>query len=401
MSGTRRKPGRTGPFVSGFQSSLLQQGYSALTVCNMLKDLGAVGRWMQERDLQPDHLSLSVITEFHADCLAGGRRKIPSVKSFEPLLRYLRVEGVIADSPEPESSIGRLLADYRRWLVTERGLAESTVIRYENLARRFLELHSVGDGVDAAALTGAEVVAFLLRECERVSVGSAKGRVSELRSLLRFLFVRGLTPRLLTTAVPPVAGWRETGIPKALPAGHVQLLLDSCDHGDPVQTRDYAILMLVARLGLRSIEVARLQVRDVDWRTGRIIVRGKGSREDGMPLPSDVGRALAEYLTDVRPQTSVRSVFISCKASPGSNTCGAPRVRRRGRPADGTADGKRTGIGLSSAATVLRRKGRAALRSAGHPVEQGLHRSHREIAAIATTIRCVAALVALVVLRSH
>jgi hypothetical protein len=160
MSGTRRKPGRTGPFVVGFQSSLLEQGYSALTVCNMLKDLGAVGRWMQERDLQPDHLSLSVIAEFHADCLARGRRKIPSVKSFEPLLQYLRTEGVIADPPEPESPMGRLLADYRRWLVTERGLAESTVIRYENLARRFLELHSVGDGVDAAALTGAEVVAF-------------------------------------------------------------------------------------------------------------------------------------------------------------------------------------------------------------------------------------------------
>ena len=158
------------------------------------------------------------------------------------------------------------------------------------------------------------MVAFLLRESERVSVGSAKGRVAELRSLLKFLFVRGLTPRLLTTAVPPVAGWRETGIPKALPAGHVPLLLDSCDRGDPVQARDYAILMLVARLGLRSIEVARLELGDIDWRGGRIIVRGKGSREDGMPLPTDVGRALAEYLADVRPQTSLRSVFISCKA---------------------------------------------------------------------------------------
>jgi site-specific recombinase XerD len=280
----------------------------------MLKDLGAVGRWMQQRDLQPDHLTLSVIAEFRADCLALGRRKIPSVKSFEPLLRYLRAEGVIAGPPEPESPTGRLLADYRRWLVAERGLAESTVIRYENLARRFLELHSVGDRVEAAALTGAEVVAFLLHESERVSVGSAKGRVAELRSLLKFLFVRGLTPRLLTTAVPPVAGWRETGIPKALPAGHVASLLDNCDHGDPVQVRDYAILMLVARLGLRSIEVARLEVGDVDWRAGRIIVRGKGSREDGMPLPTDVGRALAEYLADVRPQTSLRSVFISCKA---------------------------------------------------------------------------------------
>jgi site-specific recombinase XerD len=264
MSGTRRKPGRIGPFVSGFQTSLSEQGYSALAVRNMLKDVGAVGRWMQERDLQPDQLTPAVIAEFRVDCLARGGRKVPSVKSFESLLRFLRDEGVIAEPPEPESPVGRLLVDYRRWLVAERGLAESTVIRYENLARRFLQLHSVDDGVEAAALTGAEVVAFLLRESERVSVGSAKGRVAELRSLLKFLFVRGLTPRLLTTAVPPVAGWRETGIPKALPADHVPLLLDSCDRGDPVQARDYAILMLVARLGLRSIEVARLELGDID-----------------------------------------------------------------------------------------------------------------------------------------
>jgi len=314
MSGTRRKPGRIGPFVSGFQSSLSEQGYSALAVRNMLKDVGAVGRWMQERDLQPGQLTPAAIAEFRVDCLAVGRRKVPSVKSFEPLLRFLRGEGVIAEPPEPESPVGRLLVDYRRWLVAERGLAESTVIRYENLARRFLQLHWVDDRFEVAALTGAEVVAFLLRESQRVCVGSAKGRVAELRSLLTFLFVRGLTPRLLTTAVPPVAGWRETGIPKALPVGHVPLLLDSCDRGDPVQVRDYAILMLVARLGLRSIEVARLQLGDIDWRAGRIIVRGKGSREDGMPLPTDIGRALAEYLADVRPQTSLRSVFISCKA---------------------------------------------------------------------------------------
>jgi site-specific recombinase XerD len=314
MSGTRREPGRMGPFVAGFQASLSEQGYSALAVRNILKDVGAVGRWMQERDLQPGQLTPAVIAEFRLDCLAGGRRKIPSVKSFEPLRRFLRDEGVTGEPPEPESPVLRLLVEYRTWLVVERGLAESTVIRYENLARRLLELHSVGNGVQVGALTGAEVVAFLLRESERVSVGSAKGRVAELRSLLRFLFVRGLTPRLLTPAVPPVAGWRETGIPKTLPAGHVQLLLDSCDRGDPVQARDYAILMLVARLGLRSIEVARLELGDIDWRAGRIIIRGKASREDGMPLPTDVGRALAEYLTDVRPETSLRSVFISCKA---------------------------------------------------------------------------------------
>jgi site-specific recombinase XerD len=314
MSGSRRKPGRMGPFVAGFRTRLSEQGYSDLAIRNMLKDVGTVGRWMQERDLQPGQLTAAVIAEFRSDCLAIGRRKIPSVKSFDPLLRFLRDEGVLGEPVELESPVERLLIHYRKWLVKERGLAQATVLRYENLARRFLLLHSVGNGAEEGALTGAEVVAFLLSESQRLSVGSAKGRVAELRSLLRFLFVRGLTPRLLTTAVPPVAGWRGTGIPKALPAGHVQLLLDSCDRSDPVQARDYAILMLVARLGLRSIEVARLELSDIDWRGGRIILRGKASREDGMPLPSDVGQALAAYLSDVRPQTSLRSVFISCKA---------------------------------------------------------------------------------------
>lgn len=129
MSGTRRKPGRMGPFVSGFQSSLLELGYSALAVRNMLKDVGALGRWMQERDLRPDQLTPAVIAEFRVDCQARGRRKVPSVKSFEPLLRFLRDEDVISEPPEPESPVGRLLVDYRRWLVAERGLAESTVIR--------------------------------------------------------------------------------------------------------------------------------------------------------------------------------------------------------------------------------------------------------------------------------
>jgi integrase len=179
------------------------------------------------------------------------------------------------------------------------------------LARRFLALHPLDAGV---TVSGAEVVAFLLRESQRVSVGSAKGRVAELRSLLRFLFVGGLTPRLLTTAVPPVARWRDTGICKALPAGHVQQLLDHCDRSDPVQVRDYAILMLVARLGLRSIEVARMQLDDIDWRAGRIALHRKASREDGIPLPQEVGAALTDYLTGVRPRIPLRSVFISCRA---------------------------------------------------------------------------------------
>jgi len=300
-----------GPFIGGLQARWSELGYSDLAIRNMLKDVGAVGRWMQEHDLQPGDLSPALMDDFRGHRIAAGMRKIPSVKSFGPLLAFLREQGIIGEPPVDNGPGQRLLADYRCWLIEERGLAQATVVRYENLGRRFLALHPLDAG---SGVTSAEVVAFLLQESRRVSVGSAKGRVAELRSFLRFLFVRGLTPRLLTTAVPPVAGWRDTGIPKALPTGHVQQLLDHCDRSDPVQVRDYAILMLVARLGLRSIEVARMQLNDIDWRAGRIILYGKASREDGMPLPQEVGAALARYLTDVRPRTALRSVFISCKA---------------------------------------------------------------------------------------
>jgi integrase len=171
-------------------------------------------------------------------------------------------------------------------------LAETTVVRYVKLPRSFLGQRRAGRG-GLESLSGVDVVAFLLAESERLSTGSVKGRVGEMHSLLRFLYLQGLTPRPLAAVVPPVAGWRDTGVPKAIPAGDVQRLLDSCDRADPIGIRDYAILILVARLGLRSAEVARLELGDIDWRAGQIILRGKAGRQDGMPLPCDVGEALA------------------------------------------------------------------------------------------------------------
>ena len=138
--------------------------------------------------------------------------------------------------------------------------------------------------------------------------------MAELRSLLKFLYLQGLTPRPLATVVPPVAGWRDTGVPKAIPAADVQLLLGGCDRSEPIGVRDFAMLMLVARLGLRSAEVARLELGDIDWRAGQIILRGKASRQEGMPLSVDVGEALTAYLTQARPSTRIRQVFLAAKA---------------------------------------------------------------------------------------
>lgn len=315
MAGTRRKPGRMGPFIAGFQAELLELGYTPGTVRNMLMDAGRLGRWMDREDALVGDLDRAVIDAFLGDLRARGTRRVPGARSFNPLLKYLRGEGVLAAPAGPSTPVEVLLADYRKWLVVDRGLAEGTVLRYEKLARRFLAERAVEHGscfVDA--LTGGHVVAFLVRESARVSVGAAKGRVAELRSLLRYLYLTGRTSLPLATAVPPVAGWHDTGMPATIATGDVQRLLGSCDRNSLVGIRDFAILMLVTRLGLRSAEVARLDLGDIDWRAGQIVVRGKGGHEDRLPMPWDVGQALVKYLSAARPVTSLRQVFLPSKA---------------------------------------------------------------------------------------
>lgn len=318
MSGSRRKPGQLGPHVESYRAWLAQRGYTPQTVRNMLKDLGQVGLWMSGEGLEEAQLNEDVMAAFLAARSAAGRRRVLGTRAMAPLLSYLREAGVTPSAKQPETPLGVLLADYRIWLIEERGLAAATVLRYENTARRFLQQQAMpGEVLDPAQLTGRDVNAFLLRECGRVSAGSAKGRVAELRSVLRFLHLQGITPLRLGTAVPPVGGWRLATLPPTMTAGQVQLLLDSCDRGTPVGVRDFAIMTLLARLGLRSIEVARLELRDVDWRAGELVVRGKARRQDRLPLPAEVGEALVAYLSGGRAPAGARNLFLTCRAPRG------------------------------------------------------------------------------------
>ena len=314
MTGRRRKPGRMGPFIDGYRAWLAGRGYAPGTVINMLAMAGDLGRWMDARDFAASDLDRVVVAEFRDAMRTAGMRNVPGAHGLDRLLQYLEHEGVRAASAVPATPVEELVQRYRRWLVGDRGLAEATVERYVKLARLFLTQRSTELVHSVENLTGTDIVAFLLRESERLSVGSVKGRVAELRSLLKFLYLQGVTPRPLATVVPPVAGWRDTGVPKAIPAADVQLLLGGCDRSHPIGVRDFAMLMLVARLGLRSAEVARLELGDIDWRAGQIILRGKASRQEGMPLPVDVGEALTAYLTQARPSTRIRQVFLAAKA---------------------------------------------------------------------------------------
>lgn len=316
MSGTRRKPGRMGPHIAGFEAWLLELGYTPGTVRGELKVAGCLGRWLVVEDIDVSRVTTVVIERFRSACRDDGRRRVPSVRSLAPLLGYLTSAGVLVAEVAPSlTAVEQLVADYSCWLIGERGLAAATVLRYENLARRFLQQRATVSGSRFVEdLGGADVVAFLVLETGRVSVGAAKGRVAELRSLLKFLYLKGYTELALATAVPPVAGWHDTTLPVGLAPSEVSRLLAGCDRGSSDGIRDFAILMLVARLGLRSIEVARLELGDLDWRAGEIVVRGKARRRDRLPLPCDVGQALSAYLRDARPVTTIREVFLAVKA---------------------------------------------------------------------------------------
>ena len=315
MSGTRRRPGRLGLFVEGYRVWLLEAGYTPQTVRAMLKELGNLGRWMDAESVETGALTVSAIESFLADRRAVGRRRVPTVRALSSMRTYLCDVGVmVAEQPSALSPVEVLVGEYRDWLVADRGLAPMTVLRYETLARRFLTARVTPfDELGVADLDGAVVSRFLLVECERVCLGSAKGKVAELRSLLRFLHVRGFTPRSLAESVPGVAGWRDTTVPPTMPQADIEALLAGCDRSTLDGARDHAILTLLARLGLRSIEIARLQLDDLDWRAGDLLVRGKARRDDRLPIPADVGTALAEYLA-LRCRHESRFVFLTLRA---------------------------------------------------------------------------------------
>ena len=320
MSGTRRKAGLLEPEVEGYRAWLTYRGYTPGTVRNMLKDLGQVGVWLSAEGLESAQFDEERAAAFLAGRRRAGHRRVQGPRAMVPLLTYLREAGVVPAQHPTVSPLGELLGQYHAWMVRERGLAAMTVLRYENTARRFLQEQATDEEgmFEPAALAGADINAFLLRECGRVSAGSVKGRVAELRSVLRFLYLQGITPLRLGTAVPPVGGWRFAALPpRSLTAAEVQRLLDSVERSSDVGARDFAIMLLVARLGLRSIEIARLELRDVDWRAGELLVRGKGLRQDRLPLPVEVGEALVAYLACGRNPEGARHLFLTCRAPRG------------------------------------------------------------------------------------
>jgi integrase/recombinase XerD len=305
------------PFAVGFAAELSGLGYTPRASVFQLQLMAHVSRWLDGEGLGAADLTPVVVERFVVARRGAGYALHRSPRALVPLLGYLRSVGVTPPAPEVEVAgvVEQLLLRYRRYLMVERGLAEVTVAYYVKLVRPFLVAHASAGSVDLEGLDAGDVSAFVLAESRRLSRGSVANMVTALRSLLGFLHVDGVLEISLTGAVPSVAQWRLAGLPRGLEPGVVRALLASCDRRTIRGRRDFAILMLLARLGLRACEVSGLALEDLDWRAGELVVAGKGDRRERLPLPADVGEAVAGWLRRGRPASAQgRSVFVRVRA---------------------------------------------------------------------------------------
>jgi integrase/recombinase XerD len=307
----------TGPlacYAAGFAAELAARGWSTDSIYRHLWLMRDLSAWMAAERLDAGQLSPSAAERFVA-VVRISRRRPASVRALVPMLEYLRGRGVLPEpGTAPASERDALLAAYLEYLRGERGLSEATVRTYTWFAAAFLG--KIGDPLPEvlAGLTGPDVLRILERQLRsqprRRSAGSAILTAQVARSRLRFLHASGRVPRDLAPAVPRVARWRLAGLPSRIDAATMTAMLDSCDRATGAGRRDYAVLLIYGRLGLRSADMARLTLDDFDWRAGQVTIRGKGGRTDVFPLPWDVGEAVAGYLRD-RRHAAGRAVFLT------------------------------------------------------------------------------------------
>lgn len=346
-------------YARGFAAELFRLGYTPVSATCQLRLMAQLSRWLGEESSDLAELTSGAVETFLAARRAGGSTNYSSPKALEPLLRYLRTLGAVPPPPVPDPTpIDAVLERYRTYLTVERGLASATTRYYIDLVRPFVKGRERASGIDLLGLSPRDITDFVLAECRNRRRGSVKLMVTALRSLLSFLHLEGELTQPLATAVPSVASWRLAGLPRSLEPAQVRELLASCDRRRATGRRDFAILMLLVRLGMRAGEVVGMELDDIDWRSGEVVVRGKGNRQERLPLPSDVGEAIVGYLRRGRPPTAEgRTVFVRRRAPHRRLTSTAVTniVREAGRRARvGTLSAHRL---RHTAATLMLRAG--------------------------------------------
>ena len=382
IGGLRPPAEVTGPLAehaAAFKQMLIGQGYARGTISAHLGLMSRVSRWLDVQGLPAEALAdLAEVDRFFAERRAKGCRLRITARSLVPLLDFLRDRQVIGAPVVPAATPAEvLLAEYRTYLEQERAATAGTVVNFTKYAGIFLRTFprlgsDAAQQADLAAalgrLTAAEVVTFVTGWASCRSPAYGQAMVYALRNLLRYLHARGLLSQALAEAVPTVPGWKPARPVRAVTGQQMAALLACCDRYSAIGRRDYAIMLLLTRLGLRASEVAGITLAGIDWRQGVLRVRGKGNILAELPLPADVGEAMADYLRRGRVRCDSPHLFVRTKApftrlaGTGITAVVQRACRRAGLPEVGphrlrhavAAQLRREGASLSEIAQLLR-----------------------------------------------
>jgi site-specific recombinase XerD len=307
--------GPLAPHIERLAVFIDSQGYARLSVKQKLRLVAGLSTWLHRRQLPITALNEELVSQF-MDYRRRRRFGRGSRATGKLLLSYLRSRDIIPPPTEviDNSPLMRLEREYEQFLASERGLSPATLMNYLPTVRCFLTERFGGEPLVLDDLCPKDTHRFILRHADKGSRGRAQLMVTALRSFLRFLYQRGDITSDLASALPSVANWRLSHLPKSLLPEQVERLLASCDRQTAIGRRDFAILLLLARLGLRAGEVVALTLEDLDWEAGAFTVHGKGNRREQLPLPEDAGDALVDYLRHGRPPCTSRRVFIRGRA---------------------------------------------------------------------------------------
>jgi integrase/recombinase XerD len=304
--------------IAGFAKWMSEEGYALYSRHRQVRLAACFSRWLGEKGVEVS----SIDSEHVARYLRTHVRQVKIARGDAAALRYflkfLRREGIIPSeriSSQSLSPIEQVVQEFQRYLLDDRALVQSTIVNYTPFVRGFLSSSFGREPVKLSRLCAGDVVRFVQRLAKRLHLKQAKLLTTALRSFLHYLLYRGDVQHDLAGAFPTIANWSMTSIPRAIPPDLVRRLLASINRRTAIGRRDYAILLLLSRLGLRASEVAGIVLEDIDWNAGTLIIRRKGGRHSTLPLPAEVGAAITAYLRNGRPRNNnCRSVFLRSRA---------------------------------------------------------------------------------------
>jgi integrase/recombinase XerD len=314
---SRSPEGPLAAHIAPFAESVSEQGYAPDSVHRQVLLAACFSRWPKWNRVEVRSICAEHAVRYLRFRARHVRPRSEDRAALSHLIDFLRRDGVIPDekiSALRLTPAERCAQAYEQYLCEVRALARTTIVNYLSFIRDFLKGRFGNGRVTLSRLGAGDVVKFVQRQAPRLHLKRAKLMTTALRSFLRYVRYRGAVTLDLVAAVPVVANWSMSSIPRAIAADQVSQLLASIDRRTALGRRDYAILLLLARLGLRSGEVALLELDDINWNVGRLSVRGKSGRRSELPLTTEVGQAIAAYLRKGRPHSTCRRVFLRTKA---------------------------------------------------------------------------------------